>query len=244
MNSHAPSLLILLLVFTVPVTAAPPNDDPGRRVVTHTASETVRIPATRARLTVIVENEAKNSALAQQVVAQRSNTVRDFLQSNNVARLQAGAMTLHPIHETSTAPYAPRDRTEITGYRAQWHATFEVEAELAGRIVDGVVAAGAARVTNFAFTATEAALADAQRDAFRRAALRARDDAHTILDALGYKPAEIGKVTVNGGSPIMPFGRRVEAMAASSADLAPAISTAIEPGYVEVTGAVTLEVGY
>ena len=243
MNARLPFLPFATLLFFTVVAAAPVDEALERRVLTLTGNETVRIPATRARLTIIVEHEAENPATAQQLVAKRSNTVLDFLQSSKVDRLQAGAMTLHPVYGPAAPPYDPRRTTEVTGYRAQWHATFEIDAEQAGRIVDGAVAAGATRVTNFEFTATESDLANAQREALRQAALRAREDANAILQALDYKPAEVEEITVNSGSPIMPLGRRVEAMSATSSEFGPA-PTAVEPGFVEVTGSVTLKIGY
>lgn len=69
-------------------------------------------------------------------------------------------------------------------------------------------------MTNFESTATDNALADAQRDALRRTALRVREGCSEIPLALGYKPAEVANVTMNHG-PVVPLGRRMEAMAAS-----------------------------
>lgn len=218
------------------------EDEPDRRVLGLTGQETVRIPATRARLTIVVEEEAKNAAPAQQAVSQRSNAVLDFLQRSDVDRLQAGTLSLHPIYE-ETSSRGPRHPTTIAGYRAQWTASFEIEADRTGKIADGVVSAGAARIRNFEFTATEAALADAQRQALREAALRAREDAPAVLQALGYAPDEVVRITVNTGGPIRPLAQRAEMTATRALDQGKA-TTAVEPGFIEVDGSVTLEVAY
>lgn len=212
--------------------------------MTVTGHETVRVPATRARLTAMIETQAESPAAAQGTVRQRSQSVLDFLQRSKVDRLQAGAMTLYPVYGElrSQSAHAPDQPAEVIAYRAQWSASFEVEAGRAGEIADGLVGAGAARIASFDFTATEDELAQAQQEALRGAARRARADARAVLDALGYQPGDVIRIEVHSGGPVRPFAHRAEMMSALSAGPAP--STAVEPGLVEVNGSVTLEVGY
>jgi uncharacterized protein YggE len=224
--------------------SAATTEPSSRRVVTITAQDVVRIPATLARLTAMVEMQAESPAAAQASIRQRSQTVLDFLQRAKVDRLQAGAMALDPVYgERVPQPGSGLvSGVEVIAYRAQWSASFEVEATRAGEITDGVVSTGAARIGSFEFTATPDALATAQQEALKGAATKARANAHSVLGALGYQRSDVVRVDVNSSDPVQPLGRRAE-MLTMAAD--PAMSpTAVQPGMIEVVGSVTLEVAY
>lgn len=235
-------LLIAALALPLAPSLMADATEPERRIVTVTGQETVRIPATRARLTAMVETQAESPAAAQAEVRKGSQSVLEFLQRSKVDRLQAGAMTLYPVYgEQQPHPTrGPGPEPKIVGYRAQWNASFEVEASRAGEIADGMVEAGIARIANFTFTAADEELAKAQQEALRRAATRARGDAQAVLEALGYTPGDVLKVHLNTGGP-QPFFRRGEMMAMAADGGAP---TAVAPGMIDVEGSVTLEVGY
>jgi uncharacterized protein YggE len=193
----------------------------------------------------MIEVEAESPAAAQQTVRERSQTVLQFLERSRVDRLQAGAMALHPIYgerPSQTTPGGSR-APEIVRYRAQWTASFEIDAARSGEIADGIVDAGIARIASFEFTATEKELAAAQQEAARGAARRAREEAHAVLDALGYQPGDVVRVEVNPGSSPQPFSRRADMMMAFSAE-AGLPPTAVEPGLIEINASVAVEVAY
>ena len=237
-------LLAAGLTLASPLIGSASADQPAQRAVTITGQDTVRISATRARLTAMVESQAGSPAAAQATVRKGSQTVLDYLQKSKVESLQAGAMTLYPVYgdRRPDPAISGNEPPEIVAYRAQWNASFEVEAGRAGEMADGLVTSGAGRITGFSFTATDDALAKAQQEALRGAALRARNDAHAVLDALGYKPGEVVRVEVNSSGPAQPMFRRAEMMGAFSSDQGP--STAVEPGLIEVNGSVVIEVAY
>lgn len=236
-----PALLTLGLLWSAVCPAS--GSDSRPRAITITGNETVRIPATRARITATVENQADTTTAAQAGVQQRSKSVLEFLRQSRVEGLQAGTMTLYPVYGSPSAASTPvPDGTgEIIAYRAHWTADFEVEAGRAGEIADGLVKAGAARIGNFAFTASDEELAAAQQQALQDAALRARKNAHDILETLGYKPGHVVSVEVNSGAPAQPYFRRAEMMSLSADQ---ASSTPVEAGLIEVSGSVVLKIAY
>lgn len=237
--------VLLAFVVLTGSTAMAATDAKPERVVQVRGQEVVRIPATRARLTAMIETQAESPAAAQQTVRGQSRTVLEFLERSRVDRLQAGALSLQPIydHRQRQAGIEPDGPPKIVGYRAQWTATFEVEAVRAGEIADGIVGAGAARIAGFEFTATDAELARAQQEAIRGAARRAREDGNAVLDALGYRSGEVVRVDINSTGPVQPFNRRGgEMMMAMAADAVGA--TAVAPGMIEVNGSVALEIAY
>jgi uncharacterized protein YggE len=238
-------LCLAPLVFGSGLTTAAAESAPAavRPVLTLEGKETVRIPATRARLTAMVETEARSPTEAQATVKQRSQSVLAFLQRSNVDRLQAGAMTLYPVYdEPRPVPSSPSGQPpEVVAYRAQWSAGFEIDAASAGEVADGLVKAGAGRIANFVFTATDEALAEAERRALQAAAVRAREDAKAVLGALGYTAREVVRIEVKPSGLAQPYARRAETMSALLADVP---ATVVEPGVIEVGGVVTLDVSY
>ena len=199
------AMLILGLLSCVMARAS--GSDSTERAITITGHETVRIPATRARITATVESQAATPTAAQAGVQQRSQSVLEFLRKSRVEELQAGTMTLYPVYGTqrTRSEPAPDGPGEIVAYRAQWTADFVVEAARAGEIADGLVAAGAARIGGFAFIASDEELAAAQQQALQNAALRARKNAEGILQVLGYAPGDVVSVEVNSTEPVQPF---------------------------------------
>lgn len=249
MNSSRPFFFVAALLLAVPALAQPAgpvigSEQPAaRRIAAVSAEATVQIPATRARLSAMIEVQAQTPADAQSVVRQRSQSLLAFLERARVENLQAGAMALHPVYGTrrkaSSAP-SEDDAPEVVAYRAQWRASFEVPAERAGEIVDGLAGAGAARIAGFEFTATERELADARQRALSQAALKAREEARGVLQTLGYRAGEVVRIEIEHSGPIVPMHRGME-MAAFAKSNAP---TTVSPGLIDVRASVRLEVAY
>lgn len=220
-------------------TALAAEDKPAQRILTVTGQESVSIPATHARVTVMIESREKTADAASAATGSASQKVLGFLKSSNVDRLQTGGLAVNPVFAPrKVVSYSGAEETEITGYLSQWTASFEVPVDRAGKIVSEAIELGVSRVTYFALTATDEATAAAQREALKLAAKRARADADAVLEALGYTATGIVKVHVNSaGGPV--GGRGMVAMA-YSAKSAPAL----EGGVEDITGSVTLEISY
>jgi uncharacterized protein len=234
------TFVFALLFAALAVVAAAGSDKPTQRILTVTGQDSVSIPATHAHVTVMIESREKTAGAASSQTGAASQKVLDHLKSSNVDRLQTGGLAVNPIFTPKkvVSSYSGPEETEISGYLAQWTASFEVPVERAGNIVSEAIERGVSRVTQFGLKATDEATAAAQREALKLAAKRARADADAVLEALGYTATGIVKIQVNGahGGPV---GRGMVAMA-YSAKSAPAL----EGGVEEITGSVTLEVSY
>lgn len=239
MNPKRFVLITSIAVALAAQTALAADDKPAPRILTVTGQESVSIPATHARVTVMIESREKTADAASSTTGSASQKVLEFLKSSKVDRLQTGGLAVNPVFAPrKVSSYSGAEETEITGYLSQWTASFEVPVERAGKIVSKAIELGVSRVTNFALTATDEATADAQREALKLAAKRARADADAVLEALGYEAKEVVKVHVNStGSPV--GGRGMVAMA-YSAKSAPAL----EGGVEDISGSVTLEISY
>lgn len=230
-----------LLLAATAVAVSAETEKPAPRVLTVTGQDSVSIPATHARVSVMIESREKTAGAASSQAGSASQKVLDFLKSSNVGRLQTGGLAVNPIFTARKAisSISGHEETEISGYLAQWTASFEVPVGRAGEIVSEAIERGVSRVTGFELKATDEATAAAQREALKLAAKRARADADAVLEALGYTATGIVKIQVNGASG-GPMGGRGMAAMAYSAKSAPAL----EGGTEDITGSVTLEVSY
>ncbi len=218
-------------------TAAP---TPEPRIITVTGQETVRIPATLARLSILIEARKPAAADATRAVREPSHRVLELLQTESAEQIQAGALTLNPVYRQKSSSASNANEPEISGYLAQWNASFVVPAERAGEFAAAVVDAGANRITQFEFLAADDAILTAQREALQDATRQARDTAAAVLESLGHDVQEVVRIHVNNSGPIRPFQQgRMQMMAMESSG-----GAATEPGFIDVDGNVTLDVRY
>jgi uncharacterized protein YggE len=234
-------LTCALLTVTVPAAACAADEKPEKRILTVTAQDSISIPATHARVSVMIESRDKTASAASSQTGAASKKVLDYLKSANAGRLQTGGLAVNPIFTPRKviSSNSGQEETEISGYLAQWTASFEIPVERAGDIVSKAIELGVSRVTQFELTATDEATATAQREALKLAAKRARADADAVLEALGYEATGVFKIQVNSSSGVPMGGRGMVAMS-YSAKSAPAL----EGGVTDVSGSVTLEVTY
>lgn len=227
------------LLATTAASSLAHDEKAAPRTLSVTAQESISIPATHTRVTVMIESREKTPDAASAAAGAVSHKVLDFLKGSAVDRLQTGGLAVNPVFAPRKFSSGTGGEMEVTGYLAQWTASFEASVDQAGRIVARAIDLGVTRVTQFNLTATDDSIAAAQREALRLAAKRARADADAVLDALGYKATEVLKVHVNAGH-VQPMGGRGMVAMAYSEKSAPAL----EGGVQEITGSVTLEVAY
>lgn len=239
------TVAVAAVVASPTVFAQPTPVDPNApRILTVNGQETVRIPATLARLSIIIEAREKTSAEASRAVVGPSTKVLEFLKDQGADRIQAGALTLNPIYSRAKVSSMASEEPDITGYLAQWNATFDVPAERAGEFTAGVIKAGANRVTHFEFRAADAAIEVARREALQAATRKARATAEAVLETLDYKVREIVRINVNSSGPVMPFQRGMLRASAMKMVDASGGASAVEPGFIDIEGNVGLEVRY
>ena len=194
------------------------------------------IPTTLAEVRLGVQVEAKTAEEAQQTAAQRSNSLVEYLRSQNVEKLQTAGISLYPQYDYID------DRQVIRGYRATNTVSFRAPNETAGEVIDGAVAAGASRIDGINFTAEEAAIAQARQRALAAAVADAEEQANTVLEALGLSRKSILNVTIGSVSAPAPRSApRARSVSAESADLA---NTAIVGQEQSINAQVTLQIRY
>ena len=191
------------------------------------------IPTTITRVELGVEVQGKNANEVQQELARRSSVVVDALRSRNVENLQTTGIRLNPVYEYLN------NRQELKGYNGVNTVSFRVAPDRAGQVIDAAVQAGATMINGVSFTASDAAIDQAQQQALRRATQDAQRQADTVFSSLNLTRREIVNIQINGATPPpMPLQAQF-ARSPRESDITPVL-----PGDQKVEAGVTLTISY
>jgi uncharacterized protein len=187
-----------------------------------------------ARINLGVEVQGKTASQVQAEVARKSTSLVSLLKSRGVEKLQTTGINLSPNYDYTD------NRQVLKGYIGTNTVSFRVKNEAAGELIDDAVKSGATRIDGISFTASDDAIADAQKVALRKATEDAQAQAKAVLGALGFQAKEIVGIQVNGAPP--PPQVLLQRMdAKESAQVA---RTPVEGGEQQVEGSVTLQISY
>ncbi len=204
------------------------------RTLTVTGQGETRIPTTLTQVQLGVEIQGKSANEVQQEVAKRSTAVVNFLRTRPVEQLQTTGIRLQPNYQYTN------NQRRLEGYIGTNIVSFRIPTEKIGNLLDEAVSAGATRIDNVSFTATETAIATAQKEALRQATQDAQQQGTAVLEALNFAPKEVVSVQINGASPPQP--RILQADNFSRA--ATPESTPVIGGEQTVRASVTLQISY
>jgi uncharacterized protein len=196
-----------------------------KRILSVSGRGVEKIPTTLARVNLGVQVEGKS---AQHVV--------NLLKSRNVDELQTTGITLNPNYDYID------NRQVLKGYIGTNTVSFKVSNKEAGAILDDVVEAGASRIDGISFTATDEAIAAAEKLALKKATEDAQAQAQAVLSALGFQSKEIVGIQINGAAAPQPVVQQM--MAFESAQRVSKDATPVVGGNQTVDGSVTLQIVY
>jgi uncharacterized protein len=213
-----------------------PTQERMLRTLTVTGQCTEKIAATIAQVQLGVEAQGKTAQKVQQEVATRSSAVVALLKSRKVDKLQTTGINLSPQYSYD------KGKQTLTGYQASNTVSFRVPTGQAGVIMDDAVKAGASRIDSISFTATDTAIADAQKIALSKATQDAQEQAKAVLSTLGFTPKEVVSIQINGANSPMPRPYLAAQGRFKGSDLA--ATTPVEGGDQDVQASVTLQISY
>jgi uncharacterized protein len=228
---------VISLSFMFPFAATSQERDRMYRTLTVSGQGTENIQATLAQVQLGVEAQGKEPQKVQQEVAQRSSAVVNFLKSRGVEKLRTTGINLNPVYSYTN------NRQTLTGYQGSNIVSFRVATDKAGVILDEAVKAGASRIDSVSFTATDAAIAAAQKEALRKATQEAQAQAQAVFSSLNFSQKEIVSIQVNNANVPPP----IPVQAGFSTKLSPAAEAPPSPvmgGEQEVQASVTLQISY
>ena len=193
------------------------------------------IPTTLSKVSLGVQVEGKTANTVQQEAARKSNAVVELLKSRNVDKLKTTGIRLNPT-------YSYKDNVrKIEGYEATNIVSFQVPTEQAGKLLDEAIKAGATRINNVSFVATEEEINQARQQALREATQDARQQADAVFSSLGLRSKEIVQIKVNNASIPQPVRLQRSVPASPMSEAAP---TPVVGGEQEVGASVTLQISY
>jgi hypothetical protein len=228
---------LAMLPIVVPLLLAPAAQaqsvSRNERILSVSGRGVESIPTSLAQITLGVEIQGKSAEQVQAEVARKSNAVVDLLKSYKVDKLQTRGIQLSPTYD-----YA-NNRQKLTGYTGTNSVSFQVAIAQAGDILDKAVQSGASRIDGISFTATDAAIATAQKAALKKATADAQAQAEAVLSALDFKPQEVVGIQVNNAVAPVPMMRQMAADIAAAPRPTPVVG-----GDQEVEGSVTLQIRY
>ncbi|MEA5550846.1 SIMPL domain-containing protein [Anabaena cylindrica UHCC 0172] len=224
--------LILFMIFTLPVSAQ--EKEKLWRTLTVSGRGMEAIPTTLSQVSLGVEIQGKTAQEVQKEAASRSSAVVALLKSRNVDKLTTTGVRLNPVYSYTN------NIQRITGYAASNTVSFRVPTDKVGTLLDEAVKTGATQISGVSFIASDDAIANAQKQALKKATQDAQQQADAVLNTLGLQAKEVVSIQVNGASaPPPPMLYRSEAKL-TNADA----STPVIGGEQEVQASVTLQISY
>jgi uncharacterized protein YggE len=208
--------------------ASPAVVDTG--VVRVSGSARIDVATDRARLRFAMETEGASASDAADKNAEQLNAVLAAVRPvvGTAGTVETSGYSLNPVYSSPERGGAPR----ITGYRIQNQVLVTLtDVDRVGPVLDAAVRAGANRVSELSFFASDPRPARLQ--AIREATARAREEAEVLAAALGGQLGEALDVNVSGGSSFPEMARF------RGAEMAMA-DTPIEPGTQAVSVTVNL----
>lgn len=230
---YTPAIFFAVGLLSLTMTNSAMAQEKLLRTLTVTGRGVERIPTTATQVQLGVEIQGQSATGVQQEVAKRASAVVELLRSRNVEQLQTTGIRLNPIYNYEN------NAQRLTGYSATNTVSFRTSTEQAGKLLDESIKAGATRIEGVSFTASDSAIAAAQKQALRQATQDAQQQADAVLDALNLTRKDIVNIQVDGATsqPPMPVLERA-ALSSKVAD------TPVVGGEQQIQGSVTLQISY
>ncbi|MBF2021716.1 MAG: SIMPL domain-containing protein [Hydrococcus sp. C42_A2020_068] len=227
-------MAILLVILSIASSAPAIAQEKILRILTVTGQGQETIPTSLAQVQLGVEVKGQTAQEVQQEIARRSSAVVELLRSRGVEKLQTTGIQLQPAYYDYSS-----NQQRLVGYVGVNTISFRISNDRVGNLLDEAVKAGATRIDSVDFTASDNAIAAAQKQALRLATEDAQQQADTVLSALNLTRQEIVNIQVNGAS--TPPPQPLMAREAARTDSA---TTPVIGGEQTVSASVTLQISY
>ncbi|HEY9831300.1 MAG TPA: SIMPL domain-containing protein [Stenomitos sp.] len=237
LSQRLPTVSLMVGLLTLTLTQPTLAQEKLLRTLTVTGRGVESIATTKTQVQLGVEVQGKTATEVQQEVARRSSAIVELLQSRNVEKLETTGIRLNPVYrsEDNQAP-------QITGYSGTNTVSFRTSTEQAGKLLDDAVQVGATRIDGISFTASDEAIALAQKQALREATQDAQQQADAVLNTLNLTRKDIVSIQLNGATP--PPEPRFREQFSTTTKLSGDAIMAIVGGEQEVQASVTLQISY
>jgi uncharacterized protein len=166
-----------------------------------------RLLNTAADVVLGIQVEGRNGDAVSSSLAQKSQTLVEYLRKQGVERLRTENVNFQP--QVESPPNAP-DR--IVGYTGTANVSFRTTADKLGTVLSGSLDNGANTVSQTQFTPSESEIDAARRDLAIEATKTALGRADAIAEAAGLRVVKVETINVAGEENVvpLPFAAKVE----------------------------------
>jgi uncharacterized protein YggE len=230
------ALLVLCAAVVGNVTAQ--NEDCKEKLIYVSGTGKVTTSPDQAIISLAVETENADVAVAQQENARKMDAVINALKAAGIAAedLKTTNYNIIPVTEgTQNSFTSPK----VTYYRVT--NTLQVtlkDVTRAGEIIDLAVSSGANRVDSLAFTLSDTKQQELRSQALTAAVAQARGDANAVAAAVGKTIVDVKEVNVGGMYVPVMYDYRYQTGAAEK--VSSAVPTPVEVGSLDVTATVSI----
>lgn len=178
--------LLILMMGTAPVWAGGKEE----RLLTVSGSGKEQVTAEVADVRLGMEVRGQLALEVQKQLAEKMVPVVAMVREGPVEQVQLGQVTIYPEYDT-------RPRRELLGYRGELSLSFSCPVEQAGELIDRAIEAGANKVHGILVRPTAEASERARKEALKKGALAALEEARLLLGVLGLDEVGVVSITVN-----------------------------------------------
>jgi uncharacterized protein len=217
-------------------TASPatPNPTPEGRVSLEAVARK-RLPNTVADVVLGIQVEGRTADAVSNGLAQRSQTLLEYLRQQGVERLRTENVNFQPqVESVRNGP----DR--IVGYTGSANVSFRATPDKLGTVLGGSLEHGANTVSQTSFSPLESEIDNARRELAIEATKAALTRADAVAEAAGVRVVRVEAINVAAEETVVPMGFASKAEAPMPARAA-TIETAT--GEQEVAVRVSVQVG-
>lgn len=207
-------------------------------LVSTSATAHRRIPNTVADISVGIQTQGTDAKSVSRDLAERSQTLLDWLRSQGAERLATDQISFQPqTHEEKNG------QQKIVGYTGNTSVSFRTTPEKAGAILSGVLDHGANTIQQTSYSPSEEDQDKVRKELAQEATQTAVAQAEAVATAAGTKVIGVREVNVEPSSIIRPMPMmRMSAMAAPAPPPPPPIAGEAGEQDISVNVAVKLTV--
>ena len=166
-----------------------------------------RLPNTAADVVLGIQVEGRNGDAVSSSLAQKSQTLVEYLKKQGVERLRTENVNFQPQVESP-----PNQPDKIVGYTGTANVSFRTTADKLGTVLSGSLDNGANTVSQTQFTPSESEIDAARRDLAIDATKTALARADAVAEAAGLRVVKVEAINVAGEENVVPlqFAAKVE----------------------------------
>jgi uncharacterized protein len=245
-NSRRSATLSALLLFSLAALPAPSaraqqsNEltlPVNAGIVSTSATAHRRIPNTVADVSVGIQTQGADAASVSRDLAQRSQTLLEWLRGQGAERLATDQVSFQPqTHEEKSG------QQKIVGYTGNTTVSFRTTPEKVGAILSGVLEHGANTIQQTSYAPKEEDQDKVRKELAQEATRTAVAQGDAVADAAGTHVIGVREVNVEPGGIIRPMPMmRMQAIPVNGA-LSPPLATEAGDQDISVTVSVRLTV--